>query len=185
MKKPFAFCLKIFVLIFILSFSFTARAQWYNPEKVNKKAGDIYASAYEQAKDMQYEKALKTLNEALKIEPRFVDVFLSRAGIYAEMKNYNSSVKDFETAFTMDSMYSSTYLLPYSISLAGIGNFSKALEKVNHFLATPKLNSQWIIQRAWQFPHNNLLVNNLKSLLPLIFSFKIFITKTIIYDYCS
>lgn len=144
MNKPFASCLLIFVPIYLLFFSFTAGAQWYDPDKVNKKAGDIYANAYEQAKEMQYDKAIKTLDEALKIDPKFVDVFLSRAGIYADMKNYKASVNDFETAFKMDSVYSATYLLPYSISLAGIGNFSLALEKVNLFLATPKLNSQSI-----------------------------------------
>ena len=138
-----------FTLRFAFVFIFTSiisssQAQWYDPEKVNKKAGDIYAMAYEQAKEMQYEKALISMGEALKIDPRFVDVFLSRAGIYAEMKNYTASVKDFDMGFLMDSVYSATYLLPYSISLAGTGYFSKALQMVNKFLATPKLNTQSI-----------------------------------------
>ena len=44
----------------------------------------------------------------------------------------------------MDSIYAKTYLLPYSISLAGTGNFSKALLAVKEFLQTPRLNEQSI-----------------------------------------
>ena len=44
----------------------------------------------------------------------------------------------------MDPVYSKTYLLPYSISLAGIGKFKQALNTVNEFLANPTLNPQSI-----------------------------------------
>ena len=123
--------------IFLISFG-----QWYDPEKVSKKAGEIYATAYEEAQEGKYTEAITHLNEALKADPKFVDVYLSRAGIYANIKNYKASVADFEKAMEMDKVYSDVYLLPYSISLAGVGNFSKALDVVNQFLATPKLNLQ-------------------------------------------
>jgi hypothetical protein len=73
-----------------------------------------------------------------------VDVYLSRAGIFANLKNYNSSVADFEKGLELDSVYAKTYLLPYSISLAGTGNFEKAMQMVEAFLATPRLNEQSI-----------------------------------------
>ena len=129
----------------LLTFSFLlSNGQWYDPEKVNKKAGDIYGQAYEEATAGNYPAALKHLSEALAIEPKFVDVFLSRAGIYAEQKNYTASVADFETGLKMDRVYSKTYLLPYSISLAGIGKFQQALDAVNEFLENPSLNQQSI-----------------------------------------
>jgi hypothetical protein len=41
---------KIFLSFFIFNFSFLiCTAQWYDPEKVNKKAGEIYGQAYEEA----------------------------------------------------------------------------------------------------------------------------------------
>ena len=119
-------------------------AQWYDPEKVNPKAGEIYAQAYEQARDGKYTDAITHINEALAIEPRFVDAYLSRAGIYANLKNYMASVNDFNTALGMDSVYAKTFLLPYSISLAGTGKFQLALEAVTEFLNNPKLNQQSI-----------------------------------------
>ena len=134
-------------LLFLIStFLFLiSTAQWYDPDKVDKKAGEIYGSAYEEAQDGKYKEAIATLNEALKLDPKFLDVYLSRAGIYANMKDYNASVHDFETALGMDSVYSKTYLLPYSISLAGTGQFEKALRAVNEFLNTPSLNKQSIL----------------------------------------
>ncbi len=137
--------LRIILSSFFLLLSFlVSDAQWYDPGKVSQKAGDLYGQAYEEATEKRYADAIKHLNEALAIEPKFVDVFLSRAGIYAEMKNYTASVNDFETALKMDSVYSKTYLLPFSISLAGIGKFRQALDAVTEFLSNPKLNQQSI-----------------------------------------
>ena len=102
-------------LLFIFSFLFTT-AQWYDPEKVNRKAGEIYGHAIEEARERNFDASIIHLNEALVLDPKFVDVFLTRSNVYAELKNYTASVTDFETAFKMDSVYSKTYILPYSIS---------------------------------------------------------------------
>ena len=145
MKKSIAIYLKPSFLFLILnSFFFISSAQWYDPDKVNQKAGVIYGTAYEEAQEGKYIESIAHLNEALKLDPKFVDVYLSRAGIYANLKNYTASVNDFEAALRMDSIYSKTYLLPYSISLAGTGNFTKALNAVNEFLSNPSLNKQSI-----------------------------------------
>lgn len=136
---------KVLFAFFIFNFSFLiSRAQWYEPEKVNKKAGEIYGLAIEQAQERNFSASLKHLDEALALDPKFVDVFLTRSNVYAELKNYNASVADFETAWHMDSVYSKTYLLPFSISLAGAGKFQLALHAVNTFLANPTLNTQSI-----------------------------------------
>lgn len=134
---------RVIFLFLIANFLFLfSSAQWYDPEKVNAKAGAIYGQAYEEAIAGKYAQALLHLEEALKLEPRFVDVYLSRAGIYSEMKNYTAAVASFDTGMAMDPVYSQTYLLPYSISLAGTGNFSRALDAVNRFLENPSLNEQ-------------------------------------------
>lgn len=135
--------ISIFILALLCTPSISS-AQWYDPEKVNKKAAAIYGEAYENAQEGNYVAAIAKLNDALKAEPKFVDVYLSRAGIHANMKNYKASVADFEKGLEMDRQYASTYLLPYSISLAGMGNFEKAMIMVNEFLATPRLNEQSI-----------------------------------------
>ena len=129
------------IVLFILTPS-TINAQWYNPEKVSKKAKVIYFEAYDLASEGAYIKSLKKLEQAIKIYPNYVEAYLSRAGIYADLKNYDSSVRNFEIAFSLDSVFCSEYLLPYSISLAGIGKFEEALIKANHFLKNEDLNEQ-------------------------------------------
>ena len=162
----------ITVFCFICTCVKTVSAQWYDPEKVNKKAVAIYETAYQEAVDGNYTASIAHLADALKADPKYIDVYLSRAGIYANMKNYSASVADFETAFQKDPVYSSTFLLPFSISLAGTGKFENALEKVQQFLATPHLNEQSIkagnyrkrsyefaLQYAKDFPANGYVFN--------------------------
>ncbi len=131
-------------LLVFLAVTMSASAQWYDPDKVPKKAGNYYAKAYEEAKEGKYREAIVDLDKALAEYPKFVDVYLSRAGIYADLHEYSNSVRDFEKGFEMDAVYADTYLLPYSISLAGTGNFDKALQIVNTFLNKPGLNQQSI-----------------------------------------
>jgi outer membrane protein OmpA-like peptidoglycan-associated protein/tetratricopeptide (TPR) repeat protein len=131
------------IALILVSYS-TSHAQWYDPEKVNKKAGEIYGQAVEEAQEKNFTAAIKHLNEALAIEPKLVDAFLTRSNVYAALKDYSTSITDFETAMQMDSVYSKVYLLPYSISLAGVGKFKQALNAINEFLANPKLNPQSI-----------------------------------------
>jgi outer membrane protein OmpA-like peptidoglycan-associated protein/tetratricopeptide (TPR) repeat protein len=126
------------ILFFI---SYSLNAQWYDPEKVNKKASAIYEAAYKDAMEQNYMVAIASINKAIAIEPKFVEAYLSKAGIYAELKKYDSSVIDFEKALQLDAEYAKTYLLPYSISLAGTGQFQKAFDAVTEFLVNPTLNA--------------------------------------------
>ena len=143
MKGRTQFFLRFFSIIFFLVISVCyASAQWYNPDKVNKKAASLYAQAYEEAVDAKYEASIPHLNVALLTDPKYLDVYLSRAGIYANMKNYISSVADYEKALALDYEYAQTYLLPYAISLAGVGKFNDALLNVNKFLEKKTLNEQ-------------------------------------------
>ena len=146
MQKSYKSYIKSFILTsyILLLTSYVTNAQWYDPLKVNTKATDIYLQAIANAQNAKYSVAIKMINDALKIDPKFVDAYLSVAGIYADIKNYDESVNHFEKAFSLDSVYTKTYLLPYSISLAGAGKFDKALNAVNIFLAIPKLNDRSI-----------------------------------------
>jgi outer membrane protein OmpA-like peptidoglycan-associated protein/tetratricopeptide (TPR) repeat protein len=135
---------KILLVSFFSSFFLQSKSQWYDPEKVNHKANTIYNLAINKARNGDYISSVKMINEALKIEPRFVDAYLSLAGIDADLKNYTSSVSNFEKAFSLDSVYTKDFLLPYSISLAGCGRFNDALNAINTFLSNPRLNERSI-----------------------------------------
>jgi len=135
---------KVLLLVFLTASFLQSRSQWYDPEKVDHKATTIYLLAVNKASNGDYISSIKMINESLKIDPKFVDAYLSLGGIYAEMKNYTTSVSNFEKAFSLDTVYTKDFYLPYSISLAGCGRFTDALNAVDHFLSNPKLNDRSI-----------------------------------------
>jgi outer membrane protein OmpA-like peptidoglycan-associated protein/tetratricopeptide (TPR) repeat protein len=136
------FVLAFSLVMIILSLPILSHGQWYDPDKVTKKAKRIYESAYDLAMKGEYTASISQINEAIKAEPKYVEAYLSRASVYAELKEYNNSIADFEKAILLDSVFSESYYLPYSISLAATGAFEKALLFINKFLSIPNLNQQ-------------------------------------------
>lgn len=118
-----------------------AKAQ-YDPDKVNKKAKALFEKAYGIAMNGNYPESIKTLQDAIKIEPRFLEAFLSIAGLYFEQKKYQSAIEYYEQSKAIDSSWFKDYNLPYSINLAAVGQFEKALKAIDDFLSIRNLNEQ-------------------------------------------
>ncbi|HEX5153325.1 MAG TPA: OmpA family protein [Parafilimonas sp.] len=132
--KYFAFCLCLIS---------AARAQNYDPDRINKKASETYAKAIEILQnDADIKNAIPVLNKAIEYDAKFVDAYLSLGGVYGELKDYANSIINYQKAFAIDSVYSKFYLLPYSINLAGAGKFNDALNAINNFLTIPNLNEK-------------------------------------------
>ena len=115
-------------------------AAQYNPDKVNPKATRLNSQAMELAQSDDFKGAIAALLQAVKIDPQYEEAYLSLAGMYGQMKNYPEAVANYGKARAIDSLYFIDYNLPYSIDLAGLGNFQKALEAVNEFLTVTNLN---------------------------------------------
>lgn len=131
----------LFLFVPLLLGSFFVRAQ-YNPDKVNKKAAQLYSKALELAQGDDFKGGILALQEAVRIDKSFADAFLSMAGMYGELKDYGNAIENYEKARAIDSSYFMDYYLPYSINLAGKGEFAMALEAVNRFLTVSDLNEQ-------------------------------------------
>ncbi|HRQ52467.1 MAG TPA: flagellar motor protein MotB, partial [Agriterribacter sp.] len=137
---------RIAILLSICLFCNASFAQQYNPQKINKRAVNFYNLALDKAQNGDYKEAIQFINRALETDNRFVDAWLTKAGIYGEMKLYDSCIASYEQAFAMDMEYTKDYKLPYAINLAGAGRFEDALSAVNEFNAIPDLNES--IRRA-------------------------------------
>jgi outer membrane protein OmpA-like peptidoglycan-associated protein/tetratricopeptide (TPR) repeat protein len=125
----------------ILTVLFLPALAQYKPSSISKKAEDLYTRALGKAGEGDFPEALRMLDQSVKMEPQFADAFLSIAGIYGELKNYDRAIANYEKAKAIDSTYFRDYALPYSINLAGQGQFEKALHAVNYFLSIPDLNT--------------------------------------------
>jgi outer membrane protein OmpA-like peptidoglycan-associated protein/Tol biopolymer transport system component len=129
------------LLFLLLALPALLTAQSYDPARVNKKAAALYSKAIETAESGKYREAIAIMDEACAADKNFVDAYLSKAGLYGELKEYRSSIANYEKAFRMDSAYSHDYRLPYAINLAGNGDFGPALDAVSIFLKDPTLGA--------------------------------------------
>ena len=107
----------------------------YDVSKINKKAIEAYNKGLEKAQDGKYKEAIESLTEAINKDPKYIDAYLSLAGVYGQTKDHKQSAATYEKAFTLDSNYTSDYRLPYSINLAGLGQFDKSLITINALLS--------------------------------------------------
>jgi outer membrane protein OmpA-like peptidoglycan-associated protein/tetratricopeptide (TPR) repeat protein len=126
MKKLLAFVASFFILQI-------ANAQ-YDPAKINKKATQFYDQAMQRIDDGNIILAAGLLKQAVAADKNYADAYLSLGAIYGKFKNYKTSILNYEKAFEIDSNYTLDYKLAYSIQLAGIGEFEKALVAVNELL---------------------------------------------------
>jgi outer membrane protein OmpA-like peptidoglycan-associated protein/tetratricopeptide (TPR) repeat protein len=145
--------LKLLYLFASVLLSLNSKAQWYNPDNIDKKLGYKYGIALNEAKARNYDEALRLLDGCIADDKKFVDAWLSKAGILSERKKYKPSIEHYKQAFQLDSIYSSNYLLPYSISLAGNGEFAAAHDAVTKFLTKPNLNER--VAKAAQYRLNS------------------------------
>jgi outer membrane protein OmpA-like peptidoglycan-associated protein len=125
-----------------LVFSFQISQAQYDPEKINKKVAAIYEKAITIAQDGDFKGAITLLQGAVSKEPRFLDAWLSIGGLHGELKQYQQAIDAYEKAKAIDSSYFRDYNLPYSINLAGKGDFTKAIAAINDFLSIPNLNDK-------------------------------------------
>ncbi|TAD82495.1 MAG: flagellar motor protein MotB [Bacteroidetes bacterium] len=133
--------------IIFLAFSFWAmasKAQWYNPEKVSRKAQAVYNGAVEALQDGNMVAGKTLLRNALSLDRRFVDAWLSMAGACGQLKQYDSAVLAYGTAFELDSVYAQEMLLPYSINLAALGRFEAAQSTAERLLSKPNLHPRTV-----------------------------------------
>jgi tetratricopeptide (TPR) repeat protein len=117
-------------------------AQTYDADKVKPKALARYENAIQLLKDGLTREAVPVLLECINIDSNFLDAYLSLAGAFGELKQYQRSVNLYEKVQIKDPVYFSIYTLPYSINLAGLGRFEEALKAVNIFLSIPNISER-------------------------------------------
>jgi len=132
--------MKFIYIILAVFFSCPVYSQQYDPARVNKKAAALYSQALQLATDGNFKEGIRLLQQAVQVDKNFLDAYLSIAGMYGEMKNYDSAISNYEKGLAIDSLYFKDYNLPYSINLAGKGYFEKALTAVNTFNDIGNLN---------------------------------------------
>ena len=141
MKPSIITSSKNILLLLALTASQIANGQ-YDPAKVSPKALQLNTKAMEAADNDDLSGAIALLKQAVGVDPNYEEGYLSLAGMYGQLKNYPAAVENYEKARAIDSNFFIDYNLPYSIDLAGKGDFEKALQAVTVFLTVPNLNER-------------------------------------------
>jgi outer membrane protein OmpA-like peptidoglycan-associated protein len=141
--------LKSFCLILFYLLSQQARAQ-YDPDKINKKSVQLFNQSMEQGRDGNLKEGIESLKKAVALDPGYADAWLSMAGMYTELKNYEAAVENYQRARSIDSVYFIDYNLSYSLPLAGLGRFEDALEAVKKFQTIPNLHESSVRSAAYR-----------------------------------
>lgn len=129
---------KLFLLLFYCSIGLLPAAQPYNPANVSKKARQLFEQAYQRAADGHMPLAIGLLQQAVKADPRYIEAWVALGKIYNQLRRYDLSCAHYEKAIAIDTAYTLPELYPYSVSLAGNGQFEKALSAINSLYATKK-----------------------------------------------
>ncbi|MFZ1330322.1 MAG: OmpA family protein [Chitinophagaceae bacterium] len=120
----------------------------YDPGKINKKAVALFTQAMERIDDGSLTNAAGLLQQAIETDKNYVEAYLALAGIYGKLKNHTNSISQYEKAMAIDSNYTIDYNLAYSIQLAGVGEFEKALDALNELLTKKPPKNQTSLESA-------------------------------------
>lgn len=138
-------------------------AQQNSGHQINKKTVKLYENAIATAQEGNLNQAIQLLNNVISADSLYLEAYLSIAGIYGQQKNYALSVKNYERALKIDENNSREYRLPYSINLAGLGEFEKALEAVSIFMTDNRLNESSIKAAGYRKSTYEFAINYKKT----------------------
>jgi len=113
-------------------------SQAYNPDKVSRKAVQLYEKAFQKANENQSKEAIALLQEATAADENYADAWIALGRLQLEIKNYPYSVVCFKRAQFIDLTYFKPFWLSYASGLAGTGDFLKALEITEKFIEQVK-----------------------------------------------
>ena len=151
-------------LIFLFVCNATILFAQQNPtHQINKKTVKLYENAIATAQEGNLNQAIQLLNNVISADSLYLEAYLSIAGIYGQQKNYAQSVKNYEKALKFDENNSREYRLPYSINLAGLGEFEKALEAVSIFMTDNRLNESSIKAAGYRKSTYEFAINYKKT----------------------
>ncbi len=115
------------------------------PPKKTSKADDFYIRASAQVKLGNLQEAIVAYDEAIRINPQYVDAYNDRGVVRSALGNFSEGITDFEQALKVDSQYPIAYVnlgiahLNSNDYQQAITNFDRALQ-INSNLADAYLN---------------------------------------------
>lgn len=130
--------MKHYLLLLCCLISIRISAQTVTYETAGKKAQAFFDLAIDAMRIYQPKEAIKHLQDALKVQPKFADAYGQMGLSYVELKQYTPALTAFNKLQELDPEGMRRVRLAYAKALAGNGQFKEALDMVNQFIETAK-----------------------------------------------
>ncbi len=91
------------LFVFILCSTSLITSAQYDVSKINKKAIESYNKGLEKAQDTKYKDAVEALQDAIQKDAKYIDAYLSLAGVFGQMKNLSKGEITNKKAFALKS----------------------------------------------------------------------------------
>jgi hypothetical protein len=129
--------LMLVVAVFMLNKTF---CQVIKVDQLSSAEAKLYNQAVGFIQQNEYYPAINLLNQITNTKPNFQQAWLSLGAMCNELKKYDSSIYYYNKALNLDSINIKQYYLTYASSLAGQGNFAKALSALQVFLSNKTIS---------------------------------------------
>jgi tetratricopeptide (TPR) repeat protein len=132
-SKYFITKMKRFALFICLLFPMIASAQ--------TTAQDYFERGYEAAEQKDLDKAVASYNEALRLDPFYIDAYYNRGWCYIEMGKNNEAIRDFSKIIELDKEYRNAYM-SRGTARYNLGDYEKAIEDYLNEIKLDPANKQ-------------------------------------------
>lgn len=115
---------------------------------LGQSAADWVEKGQRKVQSGDYQSALTSYNEALKIDPEMLDAYVKRAFVFSLLKEYEQAVVDYTKVIALNPEMSLAYLSRGS-AYNKLELFEKAMEDFNKVLTLDPENSEAYNNRGW------------------------------------
>jgi tetratricopeptide (TPR) repeat protein len=112
-----------------------------------KSSKTFNAIGYEYFKKGQYEQAILEYNNALELNPQYVEAYVNRGNAYEAMGVHKDAIRDYNRAIELDPNYSGAYMNK-GVVYARMGQYDQAISNISRGIDIDPKNGEMYFNRA-------------------------------------
>jgi Tfp pilus assembly protein PilF len=126
----------LFTLLTIFIYSCASAQPQPDSGTKNKKAKDMLSRAVGEFKAGQFKMCLETVNDVLKKDDKYIDAWMLKGDVLAEMQLYDEAEKCFDAVFAINAEYLRAYLAKAKVQVQA-QKYKEAKENLDKFMSFP------------------------------------------------
>ena|ERR1700677_1086017 len=126
------------ITIIALHLTLAVTGLFYTPLLRGQDHADAFQQGMDASRNGQYELAIASFTEAIRLDPKYVPAYNNRGDIFKATGNYDKAIADYDEAIRLDPKYTPAYI-NRGIAYGAMGEGGKAMADYNEaILLDPK-----------------------------------------------